>query len=152
MKKSIEKIIKPATIKPFYLWMVLSIMALLVVIGIAIFIYVGVLGVLPVIAFSLIYLLYYRFYLAKCEIRLNHYRKIITVVTPFSNRTFCINSVSFVVKKVGFRAPSYIVKILDAEGRKIVRLRDDSWDNIQNIFTLPYNPDSVTKEFRAKWR
>ena len=146
MKKDMEKIIKPATIKSFYLWMVLSIMALLVVIGIAIFIYVGVLGVLPVIAFSLIYLLYYRFYLAKCEIRLNHYRKIITVVTPFSN------SVSFVVKKVGFRAPSYIVKILDAEGRKIVRLRDDSWDNIQYILSLPHKSNLVTKEFQKKWR
>lgn len=152
MKKVKRQIIIPRKIKFFNSLFALSLMTIFVVIGLAIVFDLRILGIVPAVSLPLFYLLYRRLFLSHCEICLDCCSKIVTVTTPFSTKSFDFCDVRLVIKKTGFRSPSYIITILNASGNKIIRFRDDHWDNVQNIIVLPKSNDNTTKAFIRKWK
>ena len=155
MKKPKLLVIKPTKIKHFSMWFALSWLLVLAVIGLAVCIDIRIFGLLACLLPLLLYLLYYRFYFSKCEIRLDdseHKRLKLIIATPISIRIFDANRVHFVVKRMGLRTPSYIVTILDESGKRIFRMDDSYWESMQYILHLPHKPTSVTRELQARWK
>ena len=151
MKSNKRQIIKHTTINNFHLLFVLSISILLITIGCAVLIDARIVGVLPALMLPVIYLLYYFFYLSKCEIQLDYLNKNISIITPFSKKKYNFDEVYFNAKRIGFRSPTYIIKIMNVSNKKLFILHDDEWENIQCIIYLPHTSNSITKAFQLKW-
>ena len=154
MKKKQKQIIKPKKIENFYSLFTISIVAIIFLIVITIFIDLRLVWAVGLIwSMLFLYLLYYYWYLSKCEIHLDYTTRKLCVVTPFSSKIYNIDTVYIVIKKTGFRSTSYIISILQSSNNKrLFKLRDSDWENIVYILTLQHKSNSITRDFQSKWK
>lgn len=145
MKKINFVILKPTPLNRMTLRLILSVLAVIAPIILAILIDIGFIGLLPACTLLLCYMIYRITYLDKCSIRINYSDKSVTITKPLKTQTFLIEEVFWSAKKVGARSASYIIKVVVAN-KTIMRLRDDAWENVKELYFLPHNKGKVEAE------
>ena len=118
------------------IYLILSIFAVIAPIILAILIDIRLIALLPACVLPMCYMIYRIAYLDKCSIIINHTDKSVTLRKPLKELTIPIENVRWSAKKAGVRNASYIIKV-SADNKTIMKLRDENWVNIKELFYLP---------------
>lgn len=145
MKKTSIVTIKPTSMKGVAISFVLSALAIIAPIILAIFIDIRFIALLVACILPLCYLLYRVCYLEKCSIKINYSERTVIIKKPLKTRTLLIDNISWSARKVGVRSTSYIIKIV-SNGKTILNLRDDNWENIKELFYLPHRNGQTERD------
>ena len=137
MRKNNTVIIRPMPMNGMAIYLILSVFAVIAPIILAILIDIRLIALLPACALPICYMIYRIAYLDKCSIIINHTDKSVTLRKPLKELTIPMENVRWSAKKVGVRNTSYIVKV-SADNKTIMKLRDENWENIKELFYLPH--------------
>ena len=129
--------IKPTPMNGMAIYLILSVFAVIAPIILAILIDIRLIALLPACSLPICYMIYRIAYLDKCSIIINHTDKSVTLRKPLKELTIPIENVRWSAKKVGMRNTSYIIKVC-ADNKTIMKLRDENWENIKELFYLPH--------------
>ena len=146
MKKNNIVIIKPTLMNGMAIYLILSVFAVIAPIILAILIDIRLIALFPACVLPICYMIYRIAYLDKCSIIINHTDKSVTLRKPLKKLTIPMENVRWSAKKVGVRNTSYIVKV-SADNKTIMKLRDENWVNVKELFFLPHNNGKTEREY-----
>ena len=145
MRKNNTVVIRPMPMNGMAIYLILSIFAVIAPIILAILIDIRLIALLPVCVLPMCYMIYRIAYLDKCSIIINHTDKSVTLRKPLKELTMPIENVRWSAKKIGVRNASYIIKVT-ADNKTIMKMRDENWENVKELFFLPHNNGKAERE------
>lgn len=136
-KKTSIITIKPAPMKSVAIYFILSVLVVIAPITLAILIDIRFIALLSAFILPMCYMIYRVCYLEKCSIKINYSDRTVIIKKPLKTRTLLIDNITWSARKVGVRSTSYIIKVV-SDSKTIIKLRDDNWENIKELFYLPH--------------
>ena len=146
MRKNNTVVIRPMPMNGMAIYLILSIFAVIAPIILAILIDIRLIALLPACVLPMCYMIYRIAYLDKCSIMINRTDKSVTLRKPLKELTIPMENVRWSAQKVGVRNTSYIIKV-SADNKTIMKLRDENWVNVKELFFLPHNNGKTEREY-----